>query len=102
MTGARILQSLHRIPCKKHGVTYKVSMAYHLQTNGQVEVSNWEVKRILEKTVHPSRKDWSQRLGNALWAYRTAYKTPIGMSPYYMVYWKLCHLPVESKGMVGY
>ncbi|KAL0462189.1 UNVERIFIED_CONTAM: hypothetical protein Slati_0106500 [Sesamum latifolium] len=62
---------------KKYNVTHRASTAYHPKTNGQVEVSNREIKSILEKTVNPNRKNWSTRLDDALWAYRTAYKTPI-------------------------
>jgi hypothetical protein len=82
---------------KKYCITYKVATPYHPQTSGQVEVSNREINRILEKTVNPSRKDWSLHLNDALWAYRIAFKTSIGMSPYSIVYGKACHLPVELE-----
>nr|KYP56916.1 Pol polyprotein [Cajanus cajan] len=65
-----------------YGVHHKVAIAYHPQTNGQAEVSNREIKRILEKTVSSSRKDWSTKLDEALWAYRIAFKSPIGLTPF--------------------
>ena len=82
---------------KKYGVHHRYALPYHPQTSGQVEITNREIKAILEKTVARSRKDWSHKLNDALWAYRTAYKTPIGTTPYRLVFGKACHLPVQLE-----
>jgi transposase InsO family protein len=79
---------------ENYGVKYKVVTPYHPQTNGQAEVSNREIKRILEKTVSASRKDWSLKLDDVLWAYRTTYKAHIGLTHFQLVYRKSCHLLV--------
>ncbi|GJV61261.1 reverse transcriptase domain-containing protein [Tanacetum coccineum] len=81
----------------KYRVTHRLSTAYHPQTSGQVEVSNSGLKRILERTVGENQASWSDRLDDALWAFRIAFKTPIGCTPYKLVYGKSCHLPIELE-----
>ncbi|GJX25168.1 putative nucleotidyltransferase, ribonuclease H [Tanacetum coccineum] len=82
---------------QKYGVTHKLSIAYHPQTNGQTEVTNRAIKRILERSVRYKPKNWSEKLDDALWAFRTAYKTPTGCTPFRLVYGKSCHLPVKIE-----
>ncbi|GJZ97360.1 reverse transcriptase domain-containing protein [Tanacetum coccineum] len=81
----------------KYRVTHRLSTAYYPQISGQVEVSNRGLKRILERTVGENCASWSDKLDDALWAFHTAYKTPIGCTPYKLVYGKACHLPIELK-----
>ncbi|XP_073304562.1 uncharacterized protein [Primulina huaijiensis] len=58
----------------KYGVSHKISTPYHPQTSGQVEVSNRDINRILEKVV-----------------------TPVGTTPYRLLFRKACHLPFELE-----
>ena len=58
----------------KYDVNHRIASPYHPQSSGQVELSNREIKLILQKTVNRSRKNWSKKLDDALWAYRTAHK----------------------------
>ncbi|GJR20789.1 reverse transcriptase domain-containing protein [Tanacetum coccineum] len=82
---------------QKYGVTHKLSMAYHPQTNRQTKVTNRAIKHILEMSVGYNPKNWSEKLDDALWAFRTAYKTPTGCTPFRLVHGKACHLPVEIE-----
>ncbi|GKB48403.1 reverse transcriptase domain-containing protein, partial [Tanacetum coccineum] len=50
-----------------------------------------------QRTVGENRASWSDKLDDALWAFRTAFKTPIGCTPYKLVYGKSCHLPIELE-----
>nr|GEX11648.1 hypothetical protein [Tanacetum cinerariifolium] len=81
----------------KYGATHRLATTYHPQTSRQVEVSNRGLKHILERTVGENRASWSEKLDDALWDFRTAYKTPVGCTPYKLVYGKSFHLPIELE-----
>nr|GFD21820.1 reverse transcriptase domain-containing protein [Tanacetum cinerariifolium] len=81
----------------KYDVTHRLATAYHPQTSGREEVSKRGLKRILKRTVGENRTSLSNKLDDALWAFRTAFKTPIGCTPYKLVYEKACHLPIELE-----
>ncbi|RDY04388.1 Gag-Pol polyprotein, partial [Mucuna pruriens] len=82
---------------EKYGLVCRVAIAYHPQFNGQAKVFNREIKKLLQKMANPSQNDWSRLLEETLWAHRTTYQTPLGMSPYQIVFGKACHLPVEIE-----
>nr|GFD01090.1 reverse transcriptase domain-containing protein [Tanacetum cinerariifolium] len=81
----------------KYEVTHRLSIAYQPQTSGQVEVSNRGLKRVLERTIGENHASWSDKLDDALWAFRASYKTPIGCTSYKLVYGKACYLLIELE-----
>ncbi|GKE86425.1 reverse transcriptase domain-containing protein [Tanacetum coccineum] len=82
---------------KRYGVNHCFSTSYHPQTSGQVENTNRDLKRILEKTVKDNPAIWSRKLDDTLWVFRTAYKTPTSTTPYKLIYGKNYHLPFEIE-----
>ena len=95
--GTHFFNKIFAAALAKYGIKHKIATTYYPQSNGQAEVSNREIKRILEKVMNPTRIDWSLRLYDSLWAYGTTYMTLLGMSSYRIVYGKACHLPLELE-----
>ena len=95
--GSHFCNKLFASLLAKYWVKHRVTLAYHPQSNGQAGVLNREIKKILERTVNVIRKDWANKIDDSLWAYRTSFKTPLGMSLYRIVYGKAYHLPVELE-----
>ncbi|GJR93225.1 reverse transcriptase domain-containing protein [Tanacetum coccineum] len=87
----------------KYGVTHRLATAYHPQTSGQVEVSNRGLKCILERTVGENRASWSDKLDEALWAFRTAFKTTEWVvHPTRLCTGKVLLLPIELEHINAY
>nr|GEU84473.1 reverse transcriptase domain-containing protein [Tanacetum cinerariifolium] len=82
---------------RKSLISSRLATLDQQETSGQVEVSNRGLKRIMERAVGENLASWSDKLDDDLWAFRTAYKTPIRCTPYKLVYRKACHLPVELE-----
>jgi transposase InsO family protein len=95
--GSHFIDKTFRTFLRELGAHHNIATPYHPQTSGQAETSNKQIKNILQKTINDMGKGWKNKLPDALWAYRKAYKTPIGMSPFQLVYKKSCHLPVELE-----
>ncbi|XP_034686641.1 uncharacterized protein LOC117915182 [Vitis riparia] len=81
---------------QEYGIQHHRSSVYRPQTNGAVEATNKNIKRILRKMVETSQ-DWSEKLLFALWAYHTSFRTSTGATPYSLVYGMEAVLPVEIE-----
>ncbi|GJT43568.1 putative nucleotidyltransferase, ribonuclease H [Tanacetum coccineum] len=92
--GTYFCNSLLEKTLKIYEVTHRLATLYHPQTSGQTENTNRAIKRILERIVNGNRNEWADKLDDALWAFRTAYKSPIGSTLFRIVYKKACHLPI--------
>jgi transposase InsO family protein len=79
------------------GVDHQIATPYHPQTSGQAETSNKQIKNILQKMVNQMGRSWKSKLSEALRAYQMAFKMPISMTPYQLVYGKTCHLSIELE-----
>ena len=73
------------------------SSPYHPQANGQAEAFNKSIIRILKRTVDKNKRNWHERLSEALWAYRTTHRTATGATPYSLVFGAEAVRPLEIQ-----
>ena len=82
---------------EEYKIKHRTSTPYHPQANGQVESTNKVIEGIITKTVHLHRRDWAERLPEALWAYRTTWRNTTRHTPYELVYGKEVLIPIEFQ-----
>ena len=93
--GLHLLNEVIENLLEKFMVIHKKLAPYHPQANGQAESINKILKAVLTKIVSGSKTDWELKLHSTLWAYRVAYKTPIGTTPFNLVFGLDAILPIE-------
>ncbi|KAA0054387.1 uncharacterized protein E5676_scaffold2750G00040 [Cucumis melo var. makuwa] len=72
--------------CEKFKFKQYKSSLYNATTNGLAEAFNKTLCNLLKKIVSKSKRDWQERIDEALWAYRTTHRTSTGVTPYSLVY----------------
>ncbi|KAH6776184.1 hypothetical protein C2S52_013745 [Perilla frutescens var. hirtella] len=83
--------------CEKFGFKQRKSSMYNAAANGLAEAFNKTLCNLLKKMVGKSKRDWYERIGEALWAYRTTHWTPTQATPYLLVYGVEAIIPLEQQ-----
>ena len=68
------------------GIKNQFSSPGHPQANGQMEVTNWTLLKIIKVWLKEAKGSWPEELSNVLWAYRTTARTPIRETPFRLTY----------------
>ena len=87
--------------CSKLGIKNHYSSPTHPQANGQVEVTNWSLLKIIKTQLEGAKGIWPDELPSILWAYRTTARTPTGETPFRLAYGNDVVIPVEI-GLTSY
>ncbi|KAI0519706.1 hypothetical protein KFK09_007165 [Dendrobium nobile] len=81
----------------RHGIDWRYSTIYYPRANGLAEAFNKTLVQIIKKTLDDNKRQWDERLVEALWAYRTTYRTPTQSTPFALVYGSEAVLPLEVQ-----
>ncbi|XP_060177769.1 uncharacterized protein LOC132607704 [Lycium barbarum] len=83
--------------CDLFGFKQRKSSMYHAAANGLAEAFTKTLCNLLKNVVSKSKRDWHERMEEALWAYRTTYRTPMQATPYWLAYRVEVVLPLERQ-----
>ena len=93
--GKQFDNSAFRDFCSELGIRNHYSLPTHPQANGQVEVTNRSLLKIIKTRLKGAKGIWPDELASILWAYRTTAKTPTGETPFQLAYGSNTVIPVE-------
>jgi len=83
--------------CDKYRIQNVASTTYNPAANGLAEAFNKTIIKLLKKFVSSNKRDWDEKLGECLWAYRTTVRTSTGNTPFFLVYGCEAVIPLEIQ-----
>ena len=81
--------------CEQLGINNHYSSPSHPQANGQAEVANRSLLKIIKTQLEGAKRIWPDKLPCVLWAYRTTMRTPTGETPFKLAYGSEAVIPAE-------